>query len=210
MNRPVEDATLETTKTFDLEARWSRPPTAGERQGVPPGSEVGIGTHGPTAPRLSEAPIGGDADDLPDIVEGTSTWSKVLDVLLDELIVGAGAAEAQPFLQRVGQRLSEDLPLGQPPTLPALESAINRRLDQLGWGWSSIRDAGQHLIIEQGDYPMMSRRVRDAAERQRLIGLSWILSGLYQGWLGEQGGHGEARCHRCHAQQTLIFHYGSV
>lgn len=159
----------------------------------------------------SEGPIDEYPDEDPnDGIEALPRWSKVLDLLLDELITGAGEAEAQPFLHRVGMRLAADLPLGQPETLSALTSAINRRLSQLDWGWCSIRDAGRHLVIEQGDYPLMDARHASAAGHPRLIALSWMLCGLYQGWLGAQGGRASISCERCHAHQSLIFHYGGA
>lgn len=163
------------------------------------GAEMGA----PSATRFSAEPDGEPFGDAPH-------WPKVLDLLIDELIQAAGEAEAQPFLQRVGLRLADDLPLGQPATLAALESEVNRRLAQLSWGWCSIRDAGRHLIIEHGDYPLMGSGDIGEAGRLRLLGLSWILGSLYQGWLGAQGGQATVSYQRNRFHQSLIFHYGSA
>lgn len=137
-------------------------------------------------------------------------WPKILDVLIDELIQAAGEAEAQPFLLHVGQRLADELPLGRPQTLTALESEIDQQLGELGWGGCSIRDAGRHLVIEHADHPLMGAGAESEVARLRLLGLSWVLGGLYKGWLDAQGGHAEIVCERCQSHRPLVFHYGNA
>jgi hypothetical protein len=91
-------------------------------------------------------------------------------------------AEADQFLEALGLKMAQLLPLRRCENLEELEADINAVLEGIDWGWIRLREAGQFIEITHGAYPLVPQ---DASRRSWLVP---ILQGLYGGWLGEQGG----------------------
>jgi hypothetical protein len=91
-------------------------------------------------------------------------------------------AEADQFLEALGLKMAQLLPLRRCENLEELEADINAVLEGIDWGWMRLREAGQFIEITHGAFPLVPQ---DESRRSWLVP---ILQGLYGGWLGEQGG----------------------
>jgi hypothetical protein len=91
-------------------------------------------------------------------------------------------AEADQFLEALGAKMAQLLPLRRCENLEELEADINAVLEGIDWGWMRFRETGQFIEITHGAYPLVPQ---DENRRSWLVP---ILQGLYGGWLGEQGG----------------------
>ena len=112
-------------------------------------------------------------------------WRAFLTEMIAEFYDQVDSAAASDFLFRVGTRVARALPLPDCASLPDLVTEINRVLWQIDWGWVEIEEAGAHLRVVHGAYPMvpMYQNAPDA----------WfvpVLEGLYTEWLNALGGRG--------------------
>lgn len=139
--------------------------------------------------------------------DGSPGWPRVLDLMIDELMAAAGEQESGHFLVMVGRRLARENPV-ESPTLSALQTRINHCLARLQWGWCTIRDEGECLNLEHGDYPSIENDRGDDAEPRRVWGVAMLLTGLYQQWFDALGGDATVTCQRRVPGQSLSFRYG--
>lgn len=108
----------------------------------------------------------------------SAQWSHFLAVLFEELEASAGEAQCLVFLRHVGSRLAAERPLGEQPTLEALEAAMNRQLAALDWGLVQLRatEKGIRLVHLACPLPQSANGVNTSA----------VLEGIYARWLEEQ------------------------
>ena len=113
-------------------------------------------------------------------------------------------AEADQFLEALGLKMAQLLPLRHCENLEELEADINAVLEGIDWGWMRLREAGQFIEITHGAFPLVPQ---DESRRSWLVP---ILQGLYGGWLGEQGGDPSfaARLANQGRGTLLTFRYG--
>jgi len=113
-------------------------------------------------------------------------WAHFLAAMFAEFEERVDPAEADQFLETLGTRMAQSLPLRRCDSLAELEDDINAVLEGIDWGWVQITEAGDYVEIVHGAYPVVAQ---DEARR------SWIapvLEGLYTEWMAEQGG--DASC----------------
>jgi hypothetical protein len=113
-------------------------------------------------------------------------------------------AEADQFLEALGAKMAQLLPLRRCENLEELEADINAVLEGIDWGWMRLGEAGQFIEITHGAFPLVPQ---DESRRSWLVP---ILQGLYGGWLGEQGGDPSfaARLANQGRGTLLTFRYG--
>ena len=109
-------------------------------------------------------------------------WVHLLAAMFAELEERVDPAEADQFLETLGSRMAQGLPLRRCDSLEDLEEDINAVLEGIDWGWVRIAESGRFIEIVHGAYPIIPQ---DEARRSWLVP---ILEGLYTQWLGEQGG----------------------
>ncbi|MDR5875987.1 cellulose biosynthesis protein BcsD [Halomonas sp. CUBES01] len=136
-------------------------------------------------------------------------WNRFLALVFDELMTQTDREGASGFLRHIGSRLAAEWPLGEYETLEALELSINGALNQLDWGWVSIRPEGNHLSIQHVAFPVpgTTEHTLDKAFQA----MSAVLEGLYTTWINEQGGSGKTplRCVDTNVTlRSMTFHYG--
>lgn len=111
-------------------------------------------------------------------------WRDFLDVLGDELFSQLGEAGVSALMARAGVRFAERFPTGPCATLPDLERALAQIWLDVEWGWTSIHDAGDALLVRHHCAPLH----RPAGE----LGAAarWpasFLHGAYQHWFRQLG-----------------------
>jgi TPR repeat protein len=130
-------------------------------------------------------------------------WAEVLAVIAAEIEQRQGAQRAERQLRSVGARMNRDVLLPLPKTAAELESALNRALSDLDWGWVAVveRDGGSVLehrapwpfqknaeqlrFVLEGFYTETARRLApEPAKAARLVGMrgsalvfQWVLTG---------------------------------
>lgn len=109
-------------------------------------------------------------------------WVHFLAAMFAEFEERVAPAEADQFLETLGIRMAQSLPLRRCDDLQELEDDINAVLEGIDWGWAQIAETGGYIEIVHGAYPVVAQ---DEARR------SWVapvLEGLYSQWMTEQGG----------------------
>ncbi|HEY1798100.1 MAG TPA: cellulose biosynthesis protein BcsD [Stellaceae bacterium] len=109
-------------------------------------------------------------------------WAHFIAAMFAEFEERVDPAEADQFLETLGSRMAQSLPLRRCDSLEELEEDINAVLEGIDWGWVRIEESGGFIEIEHGAYPLVPQ---DESRR------SWIgpaLEGLYTEWMTGQGG----------------------
>jgi hypothetical protein len=109
-------------------------------------------------------------------------WAHFIAAMFAEFEERVDPAEADQFLETLGSRMAQSLPLRRCDSLEELEEDINAVLEGIDWGWVRIEEVGGYIEIEHGAYPLVPQ---DEARR------SWLaatLEGLYTEWMTGQGG----------------------
>jgi hypothetical protein len=109
-------------------------------------------------------------------------WAHFLAAMFAEFEERVDPAEADQFLETIGTRMAQSLPLRRCDSLAELEEDINAVLEGLDWGWVRIREAEGYIEIVHGAYPIV------AQDETRRSWLAPTLEGLYTQWMSEQGG----------------------
>ena len=115
-------------------------------------------------------------------------WRVFLSELVSEFYDQVDGDVAESFLQRVGGRMAQALPLPPCNSLEEAAAALNRILDDIDWGWADIEEVGNHIRIVHGAYPVVPM-YQNAPE-------AWVipvLEGAYTSWFRSLGGPGELR-----------------
>ena len=115
-------------------------------------------------------------------------WRAFLSEMIGEFYDQVDAEFAANFLHRVGTRMAQAVPVPPAGSLEEVEAALNRILDQMDWGWAEIRDAGNHIRIVHGAYPIVPM-YQNAPE-------GWlvpVLEGAYTEWFRGLGGQADLR-----------------
>jgi len=133
-------------------------------------------------------------------------WVHFMAAMFAEFEERVSPAEADQFLEALGAKMAQLLPLRRCENLDELEEDINSVLEGIDWGWMRLREADAFIEITHGAYPLVPQ---DEARR------SWmapILQGLYSVWLGEQGGDASLTARLFGKPEAngaaLTFHYG--
>jgi len=114
-------------------------------------------------------------------------WRAFLPLLFTELYRNASQADADAFLRHLGGQLAGELPLEEQATLEALERAINRRWDEIDWGYVRLGSDATGIVIHHAACPTPAGPTpeSDASSRRAMAAL---LEGCYGQWLQGQGG----------------------
>jgi Cellulose synthase subunit D len=109
-------------------------------------------------------------------------WVHFLAAMFSEFEERVDPSEADQFLETIGSRMAQSLPLRRCESLEDLQDDINTVLEGMDWGWVRIAENGRFIEIVHGAYPLIPQ---DESRRSWLVP---ILEGVYTEWLGEQGG----------------------
>lgn len=109
-------------------------------------------------------------------------WVHFMAAMFAEFEDRVDQTEADQFLEALGLKMAQLLPLKRCGSLNELQDDINNVLEGIDWGWMRIRETGSYIEITHGAYPLVPQ---DENRRSWLVP---ILEGLYGGWFGEQGG----------------------
>ena len=115
-------------------------------------------------------------------------WRVFLSELVSEFYDQVDGDLAESFFRRVGARLAQALPLPPCNSLEEVAAGLNRILDQIDWGWVEVEEAGNHIRIAHGAYPIVPM-YQNAPEAWLLP----VLEGAYTEWFRGLGGPGELR-----------------
>jgi len=109
-------------------------------------------------------------------------WVHLMAAMFAEFEERVDPTEADQFLETLGARMAQSLPLRDCESLEELEDDVNSLLEGIDWGWVRIAESGRFIEIIHGAYPLVPQ---DDARRSWLVP---ILEGVYTEWLGSQGG----------------------
>lgn len=109
-------------------------------------------------------------------------WVHFMAAMFAEFEERVDPAEADQFLEALGQKMARLLLLRKCASLEELEDDINSVLEGIDWGWMRLREVDNFIEITHGAYPLVPQ------DEDRRAWLVPILEGLYGGWLAEQGG----------------------
>jgi hypothetical protein len=109
-------------------------------------------------------------------------WAHFLAAMFAEFEERVDPAEADQFLETLGTRMAQSLPLRRCDSLSELEEDINAVLEGIDWGWVRITEMSGYIEIVHGAYPVVAQ---DETRRSWLVP---TLEGLYTQWMSEQGG----------------------
>ena len=127
-------------------------------------------------------------------------WRVFLSEMISEFYDQVDTELAENFFHRVGTRLAQALPLPPCASLEEVSTALNRVLDQIEWGWVEIQEAGNHIRIVHGAYPIVPM-YQNAPE-------AWlvpVLEGAYTGWFRSLGGQPELRARAVGRPESPFF-----
>lgn len=133
-------------------------------------------------------------------------WFDLFSLIVGGMLDNAGEQESQLFLQQMGEQLAQRYPLASAETVRDLEVQINLALARFNWGFVDIHPQETALLITHRAAPEGDNSL-DAARWR--IALGAVLTGLYAGWLLEQGGgeHVALLCDSTSDDSALLFHY---
>lgn len=117
----------------------------------------------------------------------SSQWSGFLGLFFEELMRNAGEKDGSAFLRHIGRRMGQALLLGEQDTLESLEAAMNRRWEDLNWGWVSLRLLDSRLVVRHQGYPVPGLKENQNADLARTA-MAAVLEGVYGTWLEKQSG----------------------
>jgi len=109
-------------------------------------------------------------------------WVHFMAAMFAEFEERVDPGEADQFLETIGVRMAQSLPLRRCESLDDLAGDINAVLEGMDWGWTRIAENGRFIEIVHGAYPLIPQ---DDNRRSWLVP---ILEGLYTEWLAAQGG----------------------
>jgi hypothetical protein len=109
-------------------------------------------------------------------------WAHFIAAMFAEFEERVDPVEADQFLETLGSRMAQSLPLRRCDSLEELEEDVNAVLEGIDWGWVRIEEAGGFIEIEHGAYPLVPQ------DEQRRSWLAPTLEGLYTEWMTGQGG----------------------
>jgi len=133
-------------------------------------------------------------------------WAHFIAAMFAEFEERVDPVEADQFLETLGTRMAQSLPLRRCDSLEELEDDINSVLEGIDWGWVRITEAGGYIEIVHGAYPLVPQ------DEQRRSWLVPALEGIYTEWMTGQGG--DVSCSARLAETPaeigapLCFHYG--
>jgi hypothetical protein len=101
--------------------------------------------------------------------------------LAAELSAGLPPEDLHQLFFRIGESVARTLPVPPCDTLSELEAQFNSRWDGIDWGYSTLREEPDALVIRHACSPLAMAFGADAS--------AWttgFLEGAYQNWLGNQ------------------------
>ena len=136
----------------------------------------------------------------------TGQWRLFMTALVEELNANAGSEEMLAFFGHLGGKIAADLPIDEQDTLEGLEAAINRRWNQLDWGWCQFSSESDMIVIVHDAWPRLEGTIKNTWA----AALSAMLAGAYGAWLRAQGGDGavDVQILKANADGPLEFCYG--
>jgi hypothetical protein len=109
-------------------------------------------------------------------------WVHLMAAMFAEFEERVDPTEADQFLETLGARMAQSLPLRKCDSLEELEEDINSVLEGIDWGWVRIGESGRFVEITHGAYPLVPQ---GDSRRSWLVP---VLEGVYSEWFGGQGG----------------------
>jgi hypothetical protein len=109
-------------------------------------------------------------------------WVHLMAAMFAEFEERVDQGEAELFLETLGVRMAQSLPLRRCDSLEELEDDINAVFEGIDWGWVRIAETGRFIEIVHGAYPLVPQ---DESRRNWLVP---VLEGIYTEWLTDQGG----------------------
>ncbi|QEZ43027.1 cellulose biosynthesis protein BcsD [Cupriavidus oxalaticus] len=112
-------------------------------------------------------------------------WRDFIEALIEELSAQLGDTGVNTLMAATGARFAARFPLGPCGTVADLERAIAQVWLDIDWGWTSISDTGDALLVQHHCAP------RTRAEEG--TGAPWqaaFLTGAYQHWFQSLGSSG--------------------
>lgn len=133
-------------------------------------------------------------------------WRLFMTALVEELSASAGSDEMLAFFGHLGAKIAGDLPIDEQDTLEGLEAAVNRRWNQLDWGWCQFYAESDMIVIAHDAWPRLDGTAKDTWA----AALAALLAGAYNAWLRDQGGDGavEVQILKANSEGPLEFCYG--
>lgn len=128
-------------------------------------------------------------------------WRDFLGALGEEIVAQMSPAGARDFMARIGARFAQRFDLGACATLAELERAIAQVWLDVDWGWSSIEDNGDALVIRHHCAPL-----RTAFGESAEAWSTAFLQGAYQHWFRMLGSSESLQV----SQQSALDATGSV
>jgi len=115
-------------------------------------------------------------------------WRVFVSEMVGEFYDQVDRELAASFLTRVGTRMAQSMPLPECASLEDVETAINAILARIRWGWIRLEEAGRHIKVTHGAYPVVPM-YQSAPE-------AWLvpfLEGVFTEWLNSLGGNTDFR-----------------
>ena len=133
-------------------------------------------------------------------------WVHFMAAMFTEFEERVDPTEADQFLETIGSRMAQSLPLRRCESLEELQDDVSAVLEGMDWGWVRIAENGRFIEIVHGAYPLIPQ---DESRRSWLVP---ILEGVYTEWLGEQGGDPGFTARLVESPRVpgapFVFHYG--
>jgi hypothetical protein len=111
-------------------------------------------------------------------------WRAFLASFAHELFRNAQKEEACAFLREIGCGMAEIMLLPQASGLAELQGLMNAALDQADWGFVTLEDAGQAIVIMHVAAPAI---LAEDLHGMWARSLGHVLEGLYTRWFVAQG-----------------------
>jgi len=111
-------------------------------------------------------------------------WRGFVAEMVGEFYAQVEEDLARNFFARIGARLAQCLPLPACTSLEELEAALGRVLADMQWGWVRLREAGHHIQVTHGCYPIVPM-YQNAPE-------TWlvpVMEAAFTEWLNMVGGN---------------------
>lgn len=108
-------------------------------------------------------------------------WSAFLQLLGGELATQLAPGELRQLLVRLGSRFAETNPLGPCADVASLQAAFNRVWAPMQWGYATVSDMEQHLVVTHRACPLPAALQCDAEVS------GGYLEGAYGTWLQAAG-----------------------
>jgi hypothetical protein len=109
-------------------------------------------------------------------------WLEFNRALGVELSAGLAPEDLRQLFFRIGQRLALSLPVARCETFSALQAGLNDRWDAIQWGFGTLNEAADCVLITHACSPLASAFGPEAGD--------WgtgFFEGAYQTWFEAQG-----------------------